>query len=132
MMNSNRPISTLLLITSVSSECQYRSDWTYRTDTDYHHLKVNIMPEARGLSRLLLIILLLLPLATNTRAQAELSPEIRARIDKLATDALARSGVPSASIAVVKEGKIVYLNAYGSARLEPKTPATTQMRYSIG
>src|SRR5262249_60901894 len=27
---------------------------------------------------------------------------------------------------------IVYLKAYGSARLEPKTPATSSMRYSIG
>src|ERR1043165_4775675 len=94
------------------------------------------MPEARSLlSRLVLtiaVILLSLSFNTNTSAQAELSPELRGKIDKLATDALAKSGVPSASIAVVKDGKIVYLNAYGSARLDPKTPATPAMRYSIG
>src|SRR5215813_2700753 len=93
------------------------------------------MPAARGLfSRFVLIIAVLLSLtfATEANAQADLSPEVRSKIDKLATDALARSGVPSASIAVVKDGKIVYLNAYGSARLEPKTPATSAMRYSIG
>jgi len=94
------------------------------------------MPEARGLlSRFLLIIaviLLSLPLGTDANAQADLSPELRSKIDKLATDALAQSGVPSASIAVVKDGKIIYLNAFGSARLEPKTPATSGMRYSIG
>ena len=90
------------------------------------------MPEARGLlSRLVLIIVLILLSLTLASAQ-ELSPELRGKIDKLANDALARSGVPSASIAVVKDGKIVYLNAYGSARLEPKTPATSGMRYSIG
>jgi len=89
------------------------------------------MPEARGLlSRFALIIAVIL-LSLSANAQ-ELSPELRSRIDKLANDALAQSGVPSASIAVVKDGKIVYLNAYGSARLEPKTPATSAMRYSIG
>ena len=92
------------------------------------------MPEARGLSRFALIIaviLLWLPVGAEANAQ-DLTPELRAKIDKVAADALARSGVPSASIAVVKDGKIVYLNAYGSARLEPKTPATSAMRYSIG
>ena len=89
------------------------------------------MPEARGLlSRFGLIIAVIL-FGIHANAQ-ELSPEVRSRIDKLATDALAHTGVPSASIAVVKDGKIVYLNAYGSARLEPKTPATSAMRYSIG
>jgi CubicO group peptidase (beta-lactamase class C family) len=78
-----------------------------------------------------LLLLLLLSL-NNINAQTNPSPELRDKIDKLATDVLGRSGVPSVSIAVVKEGKIVYLNAYGSARLEPKTPATSAMRYSIG
>jgi CubicO group peptidase (beta-lactamase class C family) len=90
------------------------------------------MPEARGLlSRFVLIIVLLLS-GTYANAQADLSPELRGKIDTLATEALEQSGVPSASIAVVKDGKIVYLKAYGSARLEPKTPATSGMRYSIG
>ncbi|HEX5603070.1 MAG TPA: serine hydrolase domain-containing protein, partial [Pyrinomonadaceae bacterium] len=89
------------------------------------------MPEARGLfSRLLLIIVVIL-FGIQANAQ-ELSPELRSKIDKLANDALTQTGVPGASIAVVKDGKIVYLNAYGSARLEPKTPATSAMRYSIG
>src|ERR1700741_1065345 len=99
-------------------------------------LKENTMPDARGLlSRFLLLIAVILSLLSfdvNVNAQADLSPKLRSKIDKLATDALAQSGVPSASIAVVKDGKIVYLTAYGSARLEPKTPATSGMRYSIG
>ena len=94
------------------------------------------MPEVRRLSSrfisIVAVILLSFVSVVNTNAQADLSPELRGKIDKLASDALARSGVPSASIAVVKDGKIVYLNAYGSARLEPNTPATTGMRYSIG
>src|SRR5580765_2043476 len=50
----------------------------------------------------------------------------------LAPDSLAASGVPSASVAVVKEGQIAYLKAYGTARLETNTPAAPTMRYSIG
>src|SRR5438105_851719 len=55
-----------------------------------------------------------------------------AAIDKAVGDLLTKSGAPSASIAVVKDGKIVYEHAYGMARLDPATPATSQMRYSIG
>ena len=94
------------------------------------------MPQVRGsFSRFIPIIALVslsLVSATNAIAQADASPELRERIDKLATDVLASSGVPSASIAVVRDGKIIYVKAYGSARLEPQMPATTSMRYSIG
>src|SRR5438874_6612272 len=65
-------------------------------------------------------------------AQTQLSADLTDKIDKVATDTLVRTGVPSASIAIVKDGHIAYVKAYGDARLEPKTPATTQMRYSIG
>jgi len=69
---------------------------------------------------------------SSAPAQNRLSPELQEKIDKLAVDTLAKTGVPSASVAVVKDGQIVYLKAYGDARLEPRTPATPEMRYSIG
>jgi len=53
-------------------------------------------------------------------------------VDKIANDALAKTGAPSASIAVVRDGKLVYANAYGLANVETKLQATPQMRYSIG
>jgi D-alanyl-D-alanine carboxypeptidase len=65
-------------------------------------------------------------------AQGQLSSDLREKIDKLATDALAKTGVPSASLALVKDDRIIYVKAYGDARLEPRTPATPEMRYSIG
>src|SRR5262245_36694648 len=65
-------------------------------------------------------------------AQGELTAEVTTEIDKIAADALAKTGVPSASIAVVKTSRIVYVKAYGNARLEPRTPAVPEMRYSIG
>jgi CubicO group peptidase (beta-lactamase class C family) len=45
---------------------------------------------------------------------------------------LADSGVPSASIAVVQNGQITHVQAYGQARLDPPVPAAPAMRYSIG
>jgi D-alanyl-D-alanine carboxypeptidase len=87
-------------------------------------------------SAIAVMLLVIATIATGSRtivsAQAQLSPELRERIDKLAASTLATSGVPSVSVAVVREGQIVYLKAYGDARLEPKTAAATDMRYSIG
>ena len=91
------------------------------------------MPASRrSFSHFIAVVLLSLFSSSYVNAQGDLSPELRDKIDKLSTEALAQSGVPSASIAVVRDGKIVYLKAYGSARLEPQTPATSNMRYSIG
>jgi D-alanyl-D-alanine carboxypeptidase len=79
------------------------------------------------------VVLIILVFATfPALAQSQLSSETQEKIDKLATDALAKTGVPSASVAIVKDGQIVYLKAYGDARLEPRVPATSEMRYSIG
>lgn len=68
----------------------------------------------------------------RANAQTLLPDEMQHKIDKVATDALAKTGVPSASVAVVKDGQIAYLHAYGNARLDPVTPAKPEMRYSIG
>src|SRR5437588_2085379 len=70
--------------------------------------------------------------AVGISAQTQLPADLTDKIDKVATDTLARTGVPSASVAIVKDGQIVYAKAYGDAKLEPKTPATPAMRYSIG
>ena len=55
-----------------------------------------------------------------------------AAIDKAVNEVLTKTGAPSASIAVVKDGKIVYTHAYGLARIDPPLNATPDMRYSIG
>ena len=70
--------------------------------------------------------------APPVNAQEPLPADMQARIDSAARDVLARTGAPSASIAVVRGSKIVYTNAYGSARLEPRLAASPAMRYSIG
>jgi D-alanyl-D-alanine carboxypeptidase len=79
-----------------------------------------------------LLLVLLLAAAGHAQPGSTLSAEQRANFDSIAHKVLETTGVPSASLAIVKEGKIVYAQAYGDARLDPKLPATTQMAYSIG
>jgi D-alanyl-D-alanine carboxypeptidase len=81
--------------------------------------------------RRIVTALLVFALTAALHAQ-ELPAEMRASIDKAAADILAKTGAPSASIAVVRDGRIVYTHAYGIANLETKLPASPQMRYSIG
>src|SRR5262249_11892650 len=86
---------------------------------------------SRGLVPVLTALVLIAP-APVRAADGTLGADGRAAIDATVRDALATSGVPSASIAVVRDGRIAYAQAYGSARLEPAAAAATGMRYSIG
>jgi D-alanyl-D-alanine carboxypeptidase len=70
-----------------------------------------------------------LGLATPPAAQT-LTPAERARVDSAAAAVLATTGAPSASIAIVRGGQIVYERAYGNGR--GTTPAASSMRYAIG
>jgi CubicO group peptidase (beta-lactamase class C family) len=61
-----------------------------------------------------------------------MTPELRASIDAAAQKVLADTGVPSATVGVVMNGKIVLTTAYGDARLSPKLPAAASMAYPVG
>lgn len=71
-------------------------------------------------------------LAVPAVAQDALPPATTSAIDQAAAAILARTAAPSASLAVVKGGRIAYLRAYGTADLATKTAATPAMTYSIG
>lgn len=79
-----------------------------------------------------LICALFVSPACSAQAGNTLEPATSKQVDRIAMQVLQQTGVPSASIAVVQHGKVVYTHAYGKARLQPPVPATTQMRYSIG
>jgi CubicO group peptidase (beta-lactamase class C family) len=68
----------------------------------------------------------------RTQANSPLGSEFREQVDQIARQALESTGVPSASVAIVKDGQIAYAHAYGDARLEPRVPARPEMRYSVG
>jgi CubicO group peptidase (beta-lactamase class C family) len=78
------------------------------------------------------VLSLTLLIAAPALAADKLDAHTRERIDTIAAGVLKQTGVPSASIAVVQNGEIVYTQAYGSARLEPLLAAAPAMRYSIG
>jgi CubicO group peptidase (beta-lactamase class C family) len=67
---------------------------------------------------------------------SSLDSALQSRVDRIAKQVLDQTGVPSASVAVVQHGKLVYTRAYGIARLATETTpalaATPEMRYSIG
>jgi CubicO group peptidase (beta-lactamase class C family) len=60
------------------------------------------------------------------------NPALRSQVDSIAKQVLQATGVPSATIAVVKNGGPAYANAYGAAKLDPRVPATADRRYAIG
>jgi D-alanyl-D-alanine carboxypeptidase len=66
------------------------------------------------------------------RAQGSLATATVSQIDAAAADVLKATGVPSASVAIVQDGKIAYVKTYGKARLEPPMAAEPGMQYSIG
>jgi D-alanyl-D-alanine carboxypeptidase len=66
------------------------------------------------------------------RAQDVLSDTEQAAIDSSVQRALRVSGAPGVSIAVVRDGAIVYERAYGRGRIDPEVPASSGMRYCIG
>jgi D-alanyl-D-alanine carboxypeptidase len=76
--------------------------------------------------------LVVLGAALSARAQTSAEPPGCAGVRSRVEEVLATTGAPSASIAIVRDGRVDCAAAYGSARLEPKTPASPAMRYSIG
>jgi D-alanyl-D-alanine carboxypeptidase len=61
-----------------------------------------------------------------------IDPAVKARVDAIAVGVMKQHGVPSASVAVLRGGKLVYTQAYGRAHIHPDKEATPEMRYSIG
>jgi CubicO group peptidase (beta-lactamase class C family) len=73
--------------------------------------------------------------STNTGSAVQaavLAEDVKSKIDAAVNQILSSTKVPSASIAIVRDGRIAYLQAYGQARLSPAMEATPQMQYSIG
>lgn len=72
-------------------------------------------------------------LPVSLRAQGLLAPDrLPATVDSIAVRVLQRTGVPSASVAVVTHGRVAYARAYGTARLDPHVAASADMPYALG
>ena len=79
-----------------------------------------------------LVLFTLAAVGLQAQTAATLTAEQRTEIDGFARKVMEKSGIPGATLAVVKDGKVAYAQAYGKARLEPPLEATTAMPYSIG
>jgi len=66
-------------------------------------------------------------------AQPTAAPtDLESKIDAAVRDVLKNTGVPSATVSVVENGRVVLTRAYGQARLSPPLPATVDMHYAVG
>ncbi len=77
-------------------------------------------------------ILCLATLAAASLLFGQLPSAESQKIDAIANEALKDTAAPGVSIALVKDGKVAYVKAYGYARLDPATPARPEMHYCIG
>jgi CubicO group peptidase (beta-lactamase class C family) len=59
---------------------------------------------------------------------APLSAKVRAAV----TDIMQKTGVPSAEVGIVRNGRVAYVAAFGDARLSPQMHATPAMHYAVG
>lgn len=76
--------------------------------------------------------LIVLAIAARPVAAQSSSPVLDSQEEAKIAKTLAQSGVPSISIAIVEDGKTVYLRAFGDASRSPKVPATEKTRYAVG
>lgn len=77
------------------------------------------------------IILVAVVMASPPGHGAGLDDASKAKIDQSVLRILERTKTPSASIAVIKDGKIAYVHAYGLAQLSPSVKALPATRYQI-
>ena len=70
--------------------------------------------------------------AVKAQVVDTIDPAMKTRIDAIAAGVMEQQVVPSASVAVVQGGKLIYTHAYGRAHIDQDKPATPEMRYSIG
>jgi CubicO group peptidase (beta-lactamase class C family) len=71
-------------------------------------------------------------LSAHAASAQALPPETVARIDAVVQEALKSSGAPAASIAIVRDDRLVLARAYGKARLETGAAASPDQRFPIG
>jgi CubicO group peptidase (beta-lactamase class C family) len=78
------------------------------------------------------VLVLVAAMFASAQTASTLPRDTASQIDAAVQQVLADTGVPSATIAVIKDGKVAYVKSYGKARLDPAVVARPEMRYSIG
>ena len=76
--------------------------------------------------RSLPLFILVLPLA------AQQATDLDAKLTGKISATLKETGAPGTSVALVKDGKLVFAKAFGKASLQPDRTASTETRYAVG
>jgi CubicO group peptidase (beta-lactamase class C family) len=84
-----------------------------------------------SLYRLLFALVLAVPAALPTRAAAQAGSSLAA-VDRYLRDELGRQRIPGFSVAVVRDGRLVFARGYGFANLEHRVRATDSTIYQSG
>jgi D-alanyl-D-alanine carboxypeptidase len=79
-----------------------------------------------------LILTAALLAATTLSSAAQFNESDRRKVETAAQKVLAETGVPSASIGIMMNGKTVYTGAFGLATISPEKVAEPTMAYPIG
>lgn len=85
-----------------------------------------------GIRWTVVVLMTLLSLGALAQQTTSLDPQLSKGIDDAVQQVLTSTGAPGVSLAIVRDGKVAYLHAYGKAKLEPEAAAQTDLRYSIG
>ena len=63
---------------------------------------------------------------------SKFSDEARSTLDSIASEAMEKAHAPGVSVALLRDGEIVYRRGYGSRDVERSLPATPDTLYGIG
>lgn len=65
-------------------------------------------------------------------AWAQTAPSLSPELDQKIPAALAAAGAPSVSVAVIRDGHVMFAHAFGKADIAKDRPATVTTRYAVG
>jgi CubicO group peptidase (beta-lactamase class C family) len=85
----------------------------------------------RLVSQRTLIALIVVCAASFGHGKEVASPAWAGKVDAAVQHCLAHDEAPSASVAIVLDGRVAYVKSYGQAHLAPALPATVATRYQL-
>jgi len=77
-------------------------------------------------------VALMLAAAPPAQDVNTLSSDLGASVKAAISDVMNKTAVPSASVGIVRDGRVVFVGAFGKARLSPPLAASADMHYAIG
>jgi CubicO group peptidase (beta-lactamase class C family) len=86
----------------------------------------------RGLAWGDALVLLLVALPRAEAAEAALAKELEASITRAIEEELRETQAPGAAVAILREGRLVYLRAFGVRSREETTPVTPDTLFRLG